>query len=773
MGESKVVENTKAYWDGRFNENWKDKGGAEQTEYFYNLLLEMLPMGLRKTLSQEHFSILDVGCATGEGSSILKKAFDGSCVTGMDFSTVAVEKASREFPQCRFVEGDARTTDLEADVVVVSNVLEHLTGYEVVLQHLFDIARHYLIVMVPFCDEMEDPEHVNRFTLDSFPVVKGDFRAIHSAVRLTDPRFWKGSQLIVVYQRGDGVVSLGDIAKGIPLQYLLMNAFADLSDQYLKGFGEADFERFSLEPPCANRRMLAEVFYWKLLHKVKTEECFRLEWEKAQCGKQIISLTCERDLAQQARDEAERARDEAERARDEAVAKVEAAFAVMQELKLRKCAQLSKMLLLFKRPEELGGRSLLRAVFERLAFGRRLAPGFSIFSPVEDALRGQNNYSAAGVSCSPCRDWVGWANGWTKTVIMTCAFEYNELVNQRPINAAKWFSDHGYRVLYVAWQWSPDEKLLNGCCKISEGIYQVPLFEFLRWQGELVKRQGEQVGLFLLSLPADCLLDVAAQLVGRGYSVQYDIMDDWEQFFRSGQAPWYKADVEKSFVQLSDRVYAVSEALAEKFSDIRSDISVIGNGYSERVLKSENRFIAVKSDGKTSGGRLRVGYFGHLTDAWFDWDLVFALADDGRFDIDIIGYGMPEKIEKRVRTCSAINYIGKIQPADLHKYTATWRCAILPFKESKLSLAVDPIKIYEYIYFGLSTVVTGMPQLGGYSNTHCVQARDFVKTVASVCNGSFDVNDAESFLKETSWESRFERMERESQNCSKWRSFYV
>src|SRR6185436_15289012 len=86
-------------------------------------------------------------------------------------------------------------------------------------------------------------------------------------------------------------------------------------------------------------------------------------------------------------------------------------------------------------------------------------------------------------------------------------------------------------------------------------------------------------GAYLCTLPDAHLLESARSLRAEGYHIHYDIMDDWEEFHRSGEAAWYSAAVEREMVQLSDTLSAVSGKLARKFAALRNDIAVIPNGY--------------------------------------------------------------------------------------------------------------------------------------------------------------------------------------------------
>ncbi|MDI4667232.1 hypothetical protein K9U40_23355, partial [Xanthobacter autotrophicus] len=170
----------------------------------------------------------------------------------------------------------------------------------------------------------------------------------------------------------------------------------------------------------------------------------------------------------------------------------------------------------------------------------------------------------------------------------------------------------------------------------------MPLFEFVNLHRLLAPKKVD--ALYLLTMPAKILVECVLSLRGKGYTIAYDVMDEWQEFFTSGQAPWYEKQVEEQLVLQSDMVCAVAPALVKKFACIRNDVLLIGNGYSEDVIGQENRRIA-----QPIGSNTIIGYFGHLTDAWFDWKLVFELAvrySSVRFEI--IGYGEPQWVRDQL-----------------------------------------------------------------------------------------------------------------------------
>src|SRR5579871_7061114 len=158
-------------------------------------------------------------------------------------------------------------------------------------------------------------------------------------------------------------------------------------------------------------------------------------------------------------------------------------------------------------------------------------------------------------------------------------------------------------------------------------------------------RAGQGAKVYFCTLPSPSLVDVVRPLRAAGYHIHYDIMDDWEGFHRGGEAPWFSAPVEQEIVNISDTVTAVSEKLVRKFSHLRSDIALVRNGYLPSALGCE-QFLAAHTP---LAGRKTVGYFGHFSDAWFDWDAVIHAAKTlPDVDFELIGWAVSEPTRRRL-----------------------------------------------------------------------------------------------------------------------------
>ena len=362
--------------------------------------------------------------------------------------------------------------------------------------------------------------------------------------------------------------------------------------------------------------------------------------------------------------------------------------------------------------------------------------------------------------------------------IVPSAFEFDELYNQRTINLAKYLSGKGYGVIYVAWQWHKAEAHEKSYQKVFRNVIQVPLYDFLDTFLQLKSFSEISNKKYIITLPAKAFYDLMFFIKENCFDVYYDVMDDWERFHEAGQAPWYAGCIEEGVILNANRVSAVSEPLVQKFSWLREDIMCVGNGYdpdrappsvvtlTERTDSNAPSTIDCNADEESAEGRtITVGYFGHLTDAWFDWQLILETAEKhGNVFFEIIGYGESAAIRKRVQASDNIQLIGKVEPEQLHKYAERWHAAMIPFKKSELAAAVDPIKVYEYLYFGVPAVVTGIPHLSGFPYVEVVDNDSglFYSAVERAYerkqSGEIDHSVISSFLADKTWEKRFDRV---------------
>jgi glycosyltransferase involved in cell wall biosynthesis len=211
-------------------------------------------------------------------------------------------------------------------------------------------------------------------------------------------------------------------------------------------------------------------------------------------------------------------------------------------------------------------------------------------------------------------------------------------------------------------------------------------------------------------------------------------------------------------VILADTVTAVSVKLAQKFDHLRSDIALVPNGYQPSALASE-QFIAAHTPLQSPKV---VGYFGHFSDAWFDWDTVIYAAEQlPDVEFELIGWGISEPTRMRLTRLPNIRLPGIVPQNELHRYARNWWAAMIPFQPSAVSAAVDPLKIYEYLHLGLPTAVTGISGIANYPLVEYADDREaFVAALGQITERPDEqrLSEVARFLKDCVWEERFARL---------------
>jgi polysaccharide pyruvyl transferase CsaB len=292
-----------------------------------------------------------------------------------------------------------------------------------------------------------------------------------------------------------------------------------------------------------------------------------------------------------------------------------------------------------------------------------------------------------------------------KSLVMLSSLPFDITYNQRPLNLSKQFSKLGFKVLFVAWQWSPDEIIPASYEEVYPNILQIPMYDFFSFYQALYFNSKEKV--FYVSFPVESFIPAMREMRKKGFKIVYDIMDDWDGFAEVGQAPWYKKEAEERIILEADFVVAILRSLAEKFAYLRKDIFILPNAYDEEVLGVDAKFIA----GTNANDELvTIGYYGWLNEGCFDWDFVFKVAKvyEGKVKIQLIGYALSDEIRNKLIEIKNIEYIGKVSPRELKRYVSRWHIGIIPFKEAEIAKGADPLKLYEYIYFGLPTFIKGI-----------------------------------------------------------------
>ena len=156
--------NTKLYWDTRFsNGDWEQKRGRSQTRQF---ALSQIPyLEIPKRFSG---TILDFGCGLGDAFPIYKDAFPNATLIGLDISEEAIKKCKESYGNfAEFICGTFIDVP-KVDIIISSNVFEHLTDDISIAKHLIEKCGQ-LYIIVPYKEKLTPgSEHINSYDENYF-----------------------------------------------------------------------------------------------------------------------------------------------------------------------------------------------------------------------------------------------------------------------------------------------------------------------------------------------------------------------------------------------------------------------------------------------------------------------------------------------------------------------------------------------------------------------------------------------------------------------------
>ena len=148
-------------------------------------------------------SILDVGCGEGFTLNRLKENGIGKKLEGLEYLQAAIDLGKKTYPDIKITKGNIYELpyrDNEFDLVLCTEVLEHLEEPEKALKELVRVSRKYLVISVPnepffMLAQMirgknwsrlgNDIEHINHWTMFGFP----QFVKKNSRVKILAKRF--------------------------------------------------------------------------------------------------------------------------------------------------------------------------------------------------------------------------------------------------------------------------------------------------------------------------------------------------------------------------------------------------------------------------------------------------------------------------------------------------------------------------------------------------------------------------------------------------------
>ena len=144
--------NSRSSWNKRFS-----KMGTNWRCHPYKQLL--------KYLSKTNFSLLDIGCALGDGCILIKKNFPKAKVSGSDFSNIAIKKAKKKNKKINFFVLDIFKQKIpkKYDYIIMVSILEHFKDPFPIIEKCLKKINKVLIIDCPYNEQKLGGEHLFSF----------------------------------------------------------------------------------------------------------------------------------------------------------------------------------------------------------------------------------------------------------------------------------------------------------------------------------------------------------------------------------------------------------------------------------------------------------------------------------------------------------------------------------------------------------------------------------------------------------------------------------
>jgi len=241
-----------------------------------------------------------------------------------------------------------------------------------------------------------------------------------------------------------------------------------------------------------------------------------------------------------------------------------------------------------------------------------------------------------------------------------------------------------------------------------------------------------------------------------GCSVIYDCMDDHLAF--NAVTAESLAQAEDRLVQRADLTIFSSRTLADRVIQ-RSSVrraEIINNGVADSLL---DRSPLIPANGGNGKG-LVLGYFGTISH-WFDWQLIMRVLEsmpDARLRL-------AGPVETAIPIHPRIEHVGILPHASLTGFVKLCNVMIMPFIVNHLIEAVDPVKLYEYIAYGLpslaprySETTRFAPWVNLYENGD--DAVRILNNISCSPRDSWSFEERQDFLRSNSWTLRYTNISR-------------
>ena len=289
------------------------------------------------------------------------------------------------------------------------------------------------------------------------------------------------------------------------------------------------------------------------------------------------------------------------------------------------------------------------------------------------------------------------------------------------------------------------------------GIFYPPFFSRIPFFQRLVDRSikrtvgnVDQYDVIWLSTPL-YMNQIPPDYRGK---IIYDNMDDIVSLQTDPVLADCLSERQELLFRRAEAVIVTSSYLLAKLpADIRSRAYLIRNGtFQRQIFPLKGPCVPKK--------KYTLGYIGTISE-WFDFGLIRRLlTSEPYFCLDLFGPNMV-----KIPHISGVRHLGVIEHEKIPFATHDVDCLLMPFCLNEITLAVDPVKLYEYIGLGKCIVSVWYAEVERFSPFvyFYETAEEFITLMHQLAKNGFppkyDADMQQEFLSANSWETRLDQID--------------
>lgn len=336
---------------------------------------------------------------------------------------------------------------------------------------------------------------------------------------------------------------------------------------------------------------------------------------------------------------------------------------------------------------------------------------------------------------------------------------------QRPQHLARGLADSGYRVFYVSTSFVNDQARGfevepidgNGCLfNVRLHLKGRPRIYYSGPGGADFQRLSASVSALLEWTGSRGVISIIQHPYWTDIALSvpnskliYDCIDYHGGFDNTGEAINL---LERRLLAKSDAVVVTSQWLHDMAMGHNSNVHLIRNAaeFERFSVRPSNVFA-------DSRGRRVIGYIGAIG-SWMDIDLLDQIASAFPQCLLLLVGADEAGVRKRLVDRDNVILTGELSYMELPRYLYGMDVCVLPFRVVPLTLATNPVKVYEYLAAGKQVVAVALPELEQFGNLVAIASthNEFIELVKQVLanpyRGSQGVRQA--FAERNTWRDR-------------------